>query len=189
MPRNRVIYQSEALYAGPSPAISGHYKFVTGNNAPNVPTQKLNQLDPLATRTLVSGSTTATSSLAVMQSGLLPNLANLDRVQSINYNFNVARRDVNQFGNLAAVDRVIVDQPVVGIDFNYLQNGFKNEEELGFQVTTLKRSAAVNLTIVASGQSEYGITAASVADGGQGYLNSFILTLPQVGGNVPPWKF
>ena len=78
MPRNRVIYQSEALYAGPSPAISGHYKFVTGNNAPNVPTQKLNQLDPLATRTLVSGSTTATSSLAVMQSGLLPNLANLN---------------------------------------------------------------------------------------------------------------
>ncbi len=186
MPRNRVIYQSEALYAGPSPAISGHYKFVTGNNAPNVPTQKLNQLDPLATRTLVSGSTTAASSLVVMQSGLLPNLANLDRVQSINYNFNVARRDVNQFGNLAAVDRVIVDQPVVGIDFNYLQNGFKNEEELGFQVTTLKRSAAVNLTIVASGQSEYGITAASVADGGQGYLNSFTLTLPQAGGNVPP---
>lgn len=186
MPRNRVIYQSEALYVGPSPAISGHYKFVTGNNAPDVPTQKLNQLDPLTTRTLVSGNSTTNSSLVIMQSGLLPNLANLDRVQSINYNFNVARRDVNQFGNLAAIDRIIIDQPVIGIDFNYLQNGFKNEKELGFQATALKRSATVNLTISSSGLSQYGITSASIADGGQGYLNSFTLTLPQGGLNVPP---
>lgn len=185
MPRNRVIYQSEALYVGPSPAVSGHYKFVTGSNV-NVPTQKLSQLDPLATRTIVSGGASTTTSLATMQNGLAPNLANLDRVQSINYNFNVARRDVNQFGNLAAIDRIIVDQPVVGIDFNYLQNGLKNEEELGFQATTLKRSATVNLTISASGQAQYGITSASIADGGQGYLNSFTLTLSQAGGNVPP---
>ena len=185
MPRNRVIYQNEALYVGPSPAISGHYKFVTGSYI-NVPTQKLNQLDPLASRTLASGNSTTNATVAIMQGGLAPNLANLDRVQSINYNFNVARRDVNQFGNLAAIDRIIIDQPVVNIDFNYYQNGFKNEEELGFTATSIKRSAAVNLTIVASGQSEYGITAASVADGGQGYLNSFTLTLPQAGGNVPP---
>ena len=185
MPRNRVIYQSEALYVGPSPAVSGHYKFVTGSNV-NVPTQKLSQLDPLATRTIVSGGASTTTSVATMQNGLAPNLANLDRVQSINYNFNVARRDVNQFGNLAAIDRIIVDQPVVGIDFNYLQNGLKNEEELGFQATTLKRSATVNLTISASGQAQYGITSASIADGGQGYLNSFTLTLGQAGGNVPP---
>ena len=185
MPRNRVIYQNEALYVGPSPSISGHYKFVTGSN-PNVPTQKLSQLDPLATRTLVSGATTTTADLTTMTNGLLPNLANIDRVQSINYNFNITRKDVNQFGNLAAIDRIIADQPTVAIDFNYLQNGFKNEEELGFQVTSLKRSAAVNLTISASGQSEYGITAASIADGGQGYLNSFTLTLPQLFPNIAP---
>jgi hypothetical protein len=185
MPRNRVIYQNEALYVGPSPAISGHYKFVTGSNV-NVPTQKLNQLDPLATRTLASGAGTTTASLATMQAGLLPNLANLDRIQSINYNFNITRRDVNQFGNLAAIDKIIIEQPVINIDFNYYQNGLKNEEELGFTTTSLKRSAAVNLTITASGQSEFGITAASIADGGQGYLNSFTLTLPQAGGNMPP---
>jgi hypothetical protein len=185
MPRNRVIYQNEALYVGPSPAISGHYKFVTGSNV-NVPTQKLNQLDPLATTTLTSGAGTTTTNLATMQAGLLPNLANLDRIQSINYGFNVARRDVNQFGNLAAIDRIIIEQPVINIDFNYYQNGFKNEEELGFTATSIKRSAAVNLTIVASGDDEFGIASASVVDGGQGYLNSFTLTLPQVGGNVAP---
>ena len=186
MPRTRVIYQNEALYVGPSPATSGHYKFVTGNNAPNVPTQKLNQLDPLSVRTVNSGNTTASASLLQMTSGLLPNLTNLDRIQSINYNFNISRKDVNQFGNLAAIDRVIIDQPTVSLDFSYLQNSFANEKELGFDVKALKRSATVNLTIVASGDDEYGITAASIVDGGQGYLNPFTLTLSQVGGNVPP---
>ena len=186
MPRTRVIYQNEALYVGPSPATSGHYKFVTGNNAVNVPTQKLSQLDPLSVRTVNSGNTTASASLLQMTSGLLPNLTNLDRIQSINYNFNISRKDVNQFGNLAAIDRVIIDQPTVSLDFSYLQNSFANEKELGFDVKALKRSATVNLTIVASGDDEYGITAASIADGGQGYLNPFTLTLPQQAPNVSP---
>ena len=186
MPRTRVIYQNEALYVGPSPATSGHYKFVTGNNAPNVPTQKLNQLDPLATRTLVSGSSNTDSSLEIMQSGLLPNLTNLDRIQSINYNFNISRKDVNQFGNLAAIDKVIIDQPTVSLDFSYLQNSFNNEKELGFDVKALKRSATVNLTLVASGAEAniLGIASASIVDGGQGYLNPFTLTLFQNSPNV-----
>lgn len=186
MPRTRVIYQNEALYVGPSPATSGHYKFLTGSNAPNVPTQRLSQLDPLSVLTVNSGNTTATLPLAAMTSGLVPNITNLDRIQSINYSFNIVRKDVNQFGNLAAIDKVIIDQPTISLDFSYYQNNLNNEEELGFDVKTLKRSASVNLTIAASGLAEYGITAASIVDGGQGYLNPFTLTLPQAGGNVPP---
>ena len=186
MPRTRVIYQNEALYVGPSPATSGHYKFVTGDNAPNVPTQKLGQLDPLSVRTVNSGNTTASASLAQMTGGLAANITNLDRIQSINYNFNITRKDVNQFGALAAIDRVIIDQPTVSLDFSYFQNSFANEKELGFNVQALKRSATVNLTIVASGDNEFGITAASIVDGGQGYLNPFILTLPQSAPNVAP---
>ena len=186
MPRTRVIYQNEALYVGPSPATSGHYKFVTGDNAPNVPTQKLSQLDPLSVRTVNSGNTTASASLAQMTGGLAANITNLDRIQSINYNFNITRKDVNQFGALAAIDRVIIDQPTVSLDFSYFQNSFANEKELGFDVKALKRSATVNLTIVASGDDEFGITAASIVDGGQGYLNPFILTLPQSAPNVAP---
>ena len=186
MPRTRVIYQNEALYVGPSPATSGHYKFVTGDNAPNVPTQKLSQLDPLSVRTVNSGSTTASASLAQMTSGLAANITNLDRIQSINYNFNITRKDVNQFGALAAIDRVIIDQPTVSLDFSYFQNSFANEKELGFDVKALKRSATVNLTIVASGDDEFAITAASIVDGGQGYLDPFTLTLPQEPPNVAP---
>ena len=186
MPRTRVIYQNEALYVGPSPATSGHYKFVTGDNAVNVPTQKLSQLDPLSVRTVNSGNTTASASLLQMTSGLLPNLTNLDRIQSINYNFNISRKDVNQFGNLAAIDRVIIDQPTVSLDFSYLQNSFSNEKELGFDVKALKRSATVNLTVTISGDNEFAITAASIVDGGQGYLNPFTLTLPQQAPDVAP---
>jgi hypothetical protein len=186
MPRTRVIYQNEALYVGPSPAISGHYKFVTGDNAVNVPTQKLSQLDPLSVRTVNSGSTTVALPLAVMTSGLAANITNLDRIQSINYNFNITRKDVNQFGALAAIDRVIIDQPTVSLDFSYFQNSFANEKELGFDVKALKRSATMNLTIVASGDNEFGITAASIIDGGQGYLNPFTLTLLQLAPNVAP---
>jgi hypothetical protein len=121
-----------------------------------------------------------------MTSGLAANITNLDRIQSINYNFNITRKDVNQFGALAAIDRVIIDQPTVSLDFSYFQNSFANEKELGFDVKALKRSATVNLTIVASGDNEFGITAASIVDGGQGYLNPFILTLPQSAPNVAP---
>lgn len=177
MPRNRVIYQSEALYVGPSPAYSGHYKFVTGSNAVNVPTQKLNQLDPLSNRIVNSGNTTGALSSIVMTSGLLANVTNLDRIQSINYNFNIPRTDVNQFGNLAAIDRVIIDQPTVGLDFNYLQNGFKNEKELGFSVNILKRPALVDITLQSVG-SNLEINSISLVDGGQGYLKPFTMTFP-----------
>jgi hypothetical protein len=93
MARNRIIYQSEALYAGPSPATGNH--FAGGNTGNNLVNQ-------------------------------------LQRVQSANYSFNVARTDVNQFGELAAIDRVILESPTVSLDFSYLLNSLGNEELLGF---------------------------------------------------------
>lgn len=178
MPRNRVIYQNEALYVGPSPAYSGHYKFVTGalNDAP---TQKLSQLDPLVTRTIELGGSLTTITLSQMTAQLEPNVTNLDRIQNISYNFNIPRTDVNQFGNLAAIDRVILDQPTVGLNFNYLQNGFKNEKELGFEVKAIKRPALINLTL-ATKNADLEISAASLVDGGQGYLTPFVMSFPGI---------
>jgi hypothetical protein len=93
MARNRIIYQSEALYAGPSPATGDHFSAGNGGN----------------------------------------NLVNqLHRVQSANYSFNIARQDVNQFGELGAIDRVILESPTVSLDFSYILNSFGNEESLGF---------------------------------------------------------
>jgi hypothetical protein len=56
----------------------------------------------------------------------------LTRVQSINYSFSVGRTDVNQFGELAAIDRVVLEQPTVSMDFSYILHGTANEAALGF---------------------------------------------------------
>ena len=95
MARNRVIYQSEALFAGP---ISG---VTTGANGVPVATGTIQQLD---------------------------------RVQSANYSFTVNRQDVNQFGQLAAIDRVVLEQPTVNLDFTYYLNTGNNENLLGLVV-------------------------------------------------------
>jgi hypothetical protein len=100
MPRNRIIYQSEALFAGQ-------------NNG--------------ATITDAHG---------------VADVKQLHRVQSANYAFNVARTDVNQFGELAAIDRVVLDTPTVSLDFTYLLANFANEENLGFTVNRNDKSDA-----------------------------------------------
>lgn len=103
MPRNRVIYQSEALYVGPSPATSGHFTDRTQIGA---------TADPDATNLVKQ----------------------LHRIQTCNYGFNVERTDVNQFGELAAIDRVILTSPTVSMDFTYLLSNLENERRMGFTV-------------------------------------------------------
>src|SRR3954462_10177509 len=96
MAKNRVIYQTEALYAGPSPATGAQY------DATN-------------------------ERFKVKQ---------INRVQSVNYGYTVARRDVNQYAELAAIDRIVVESPTVNLDFTYLNSSFLNESFLGFYVNS-----------------------------------------------------
>lgn len=57
----------------------------------------------------------------------------LRRVQSANYSLNVSRQDVNQFGQLARIDSLILESPTVSFDTSYyLSDGF-NEMALGFK--------------------------------------------------------
>jgi|688.fasta_scaffold31005_5 hypothetical protein len=85
--RNRVIYQSQAVFSAPTGA--------TGINAAD---------------------------------------HGLRRVQSCNYNFSVERQDINQFGELAAIDRLILQEPTVAVDMSYYfePTGF-NEKHLGLR--------------------------------------------------------
>ena len=89
--RNRVIYQSQALFAAPT------------------------------------GETMITS-----------DAHNLRRVQSCNYNFSVTRQDINQYGELAAIDRLILQEPTVAVDMSYYfePTGF-NEGHLGFRTNAV----------------------------------------------------
>jgi hypothetical protein len=108
MAKNRIIYQSQSVYAGPA-APSGDYVHETG--------------------------TVSTTSRAKPTS--------LQRVQNVNYSFDIARTDVNQFGQLANIDRVILESPTVSMDFSYYSADFANEKALGFTImsnSTLKSS-------------------------------------------------
>ena len=107
MARNRVIYQSEALFVGQKTGVTDAH----------------------------------TSANDIKQ---------LHRVQSANYAFSVARTDVNQFGELAAIDRVVLDTPTVSLDYSYLLSNMSNEENMGFFVNT-KEVATSDLVSALSG--------------------------------------
>jgi len=110
MARNRVIYQSEAVYV----TQSGYNQDLTATSG-WAPTTK-------GTPTVAD----ANARDAVMD---------LHRVQSANYSFSVSRQDVNQFGELAAIDRIVTETPTVSFDTSYILAGLDNEAKLGFQVT------------------------------------------------------
>jgi len=102
MARNRVIYQSEALYVGQDASLSG-----------------------------------------------AANHNQIERTQSANFSYTINRQDINQFGELARIDSLILDPPTVSTDFSYyLTDGF-NEQALGFFVNT--GAAGVNTAQFASG--------------------------------------
>ena len=91
----------------------------------------------------------------------------LHRVQSANYGFSVSRQDVNQFGNLARIDSIILEAPTVNFDVTYYPtNGF-NEKALDFFVRDANTPANT------SGQFASGHLAA-----GSG-KNFYILTTPE----------
>ena len=46
-------------------------------------------------------------------------IAPLHRIQSANYSFSIARQDLNCFGELASIDRIITETPTVSFDCNY----------------------------------------------------------------------
>ena len=121
MPRNRVIYQSDAVFSAPT------------------------------------GTTPLTAAAH-----------SLRRVQSCNYNFSIQRQDINQFGELAAIDRLIIQEPTVSVDMSYYfePTGF-NEGHLG-----LRTNAVTGVSSIADHMLDYII--ASGADYDQ--KNIFILT-------------
>jgi hypothetical protein len=56
----------------------------------------------------------------------------LDRIQSANYNFSIARQDINQFGQLSRIDTLVLEAPTVNLDLSYYLTDGVNERALGF---------------------------------------------------------
>jgi len=142
MPRNRVIYQSDALFV------------TTGTVNP-------------------TGTHAATD------------IGQLHRVQSASYGFNVSRQDINQFGNLARIDAIILEAPTVNLDFTYYLHDGTNERLLGFVTgATSTGLASVSNNVFLSGliNADTATTVNGIPVGGGHTVsgrNYFIFTSPE----------
>lgn len=85
----------------------------------------------------------------VMQTGS-GNIKQLSRVQSFDEDFTRNFTDVNQYGNLAAIDRIEVEAPDVTASFEYYVTNGENEKFLGLTVGNSGTTSA-NLVSCVSG--------------------------------------
>jgi len=130
MARNRVIYQSQALFIAPSSTgcqVSGK-------------TQTAAPFGPVAAIDLSAGTSL---------------LKKLDRVQNCNFNFTINRQDINEFGKLARIDSIVMESPTVGLDFSYYVTDGLNERLMGFNFSG--RSAAADLQCISDSSAISGL--------------------------------
>jgi hypothetical protein len=113
----------------------------------------------------------------------------LHRIQSVGTSVNVPRENINQYGQLGALERVILQQPTVNLEFNYLVTNAYNEKMLGFivdnhcsAISGLLQSATDSknffLLITPEGADAVGYAQANNANNyvraiGNGYINNY----------------
>ena len=97
---------------------------------------------------------------------------NIQRVQSVNYSFTVPRTDVNQYGQLGQIERVITEVPTVSMDFSYQLAGTTNETTLlgnGANASSFGFMKDLNNTGSSKYQQDFKV---GLADEGVDYNNS-----------------
>ena len=131
MARNRVIYQSQALFIAPSSTgvqVSGVDSAGTGLTA--------SPFTSVSTGSLASG---------------ISLLKKMDRIQNCNFNFTINRQDINEFGKLARIDSIVMEAPTVGLDFSYYVTDGYNERLMGFNITGVTDTNIINNAQAISG--------------------------------------
>jgi hypothetical protein len=99
----------------------------------------------------------------------------LKRVQTANYGFTVNRQDVNQFGQLARLDSIVIDSPTVNLDFSYyLVDGY-NERQLEFVTdgTTNSFSGHLSPEMYQAGNNYFILTVPEARDAVNGDMNLY----------------
>ena len=168
--RNRVIYQSEALFLSPD-STGYHY---TGKGGYGLMTPPLNSdqaAGGINDKGQMVGWRCGDQWPAWNPDGGEANFAKahgsiikqLKRVQSANYGFTVNKQDINQYGQLSKLDSIVIESPTVNLDFSYyLLDGY-NERMLEF---------------VTNGQTN-ALSGAMSPELYQAGHNFFILTVPE----------
>ena len=121
MAQQRVIYNCQALFAGPALTGATGYNFISYTGG--IPTNDYSNL--------------------YQQLNLLHSI---DRIQSVNYSIDVPHVDINQLGTRGLIDRPIVNPPSVNLNFAYYLCGTKNEARLGLNVNYPQFDGTLNGT-------------------------------------------
>ena len=124
MARNRIIYQSQALFIAPN---SNQFHLQSGG---------ANSSDAHAMTLAQGKGWTGVTGVNVGSAKLRSLVTPLERIQSANFNFSINRTDINEFGKLARIDSIAMESPTVGLDFNYYLTDGGNERKLGFNIPT-----------------------------------------------------
>ncbi len=114
------------------------------------------------------------------------NTKQLHRIQSLEYSFNIPLTDVNQFGQLAAIDKIALESPTVTMNSSFLLTNVDNMNGIGLSVNG---GVSVLSGILAGVQNEKNYFALVVSEGsdaagfaissgavigiGNGFLNNF----------------
>ena len=106
MPKNRILYNSQALYIGPSPSTGYHF------------------IDE-------GGLLNNTTSYEYSNFNLIKKI---NRVTNFNYNITIPREEYKQLGKSKIADNTILNHPTVEVDFEYYLNGITNEARMGWNV-------------------------------------------------------
>lgn len=109
MPKNRVLYNSQAVYIGPSPATGYHFIDDAGN-------LNNNYQYSLSNHNLIK---------------------KINRVTDFSYNITVPREEFKQLGKSKIGSNVILNSPSVEINMEYYLNGITNEARMGWNINHL----------------------------------------------------
>lgn len=104
MPKNRILYNCQSIYVGPSPSSGYHFIDINGN---------LNN----------------TTELSNTNFNLVKRIT---RVTNLNYNINLNREEVRHMGKSMIAAHPIIKNPNIQVDMEYHLNGVINELRLGF---------------------------------------------------------
>jgi hypothetical protein len=178
--RNRVIYQSEALFISPD-ATGYHYTGSGGFGLMTPPTGIAQVSGGVNGRGERVGWKCGSSWPAWNPDGSDAALAlahgsiikQLKRVQTANYGFTVNRQDVNQFGQLARLDSIVIDSPTVNLDFSYYLTDGGNERQLEFVTngTTNSFSGHLSPEMYQAGNNYFILTVPEARDAVNGDVN------------------
>lgn len=106
MKKNRVLYNSQAVYIGPSPA-SG-YHFINDGGQTN------NSIEYSPTNYNL--------------------IKRINGVTNFDYNITIPREEFKQLGKSKIADNTIINSPTVEVNFEYYLNGITNEARMGWNV-------------------------------------------------------